>query len=437
MTNEEFIDYYEVLEISSNANSETIERVFRYLAHRYHPDTSETSDGDRFNLLVEAYETLRDPESRAHYDVEHRKYQEDKADLVRDSEAAGTDSVDRLRLLSLFYAKRRRDFKNPGLGLVALEQILGCPAEILEFHVWYLREKGWVERQDCGLLAISAAGVDEIEANGQRWATSDRLITHEGHEAKNSDSPTAASFNDALTQDSPVGFLSPDILEKYESLVETQRQDESADEEPAPEHQGENISPEQLARSETPKQESKYEHLVAEARESQSEANDDLGAIEIVPTQSSPGEKTDELKNDSVARYEAWKSTQNWDDSPREKYSPVESPSLAELSAEPPTEVPSADHDQEAEPEVAELPAASPTAEDEAQVEVDEEADIEAVQEPKPEPTLSQYELSLRKLAEGDKSQDESSAESAASDETSTESITDIEEVIRQELSLD
>ncbi|MGR9037200.1 MAG: DnaJ domain-containing protein, partial [Gammaproteobacteria bacterium] len=33
-----FVDYYEVLEISPNANSETIDRIFRYLAQRYHPD---------------------------------------------------------------------------------------------------------------------------------------------------------------------------------------------------------------------------------------------------------------------------------------------------------------------------------------------------------------------------------------------------------------
>ena len=30
-----FTDYYEALEISPNANADTIERVFRYLAQRY------------------------------------------------------------------------------------------------------------------------------------------------------------------------------------------------------------------------------------------------------------------------------------------------------------------------------------------------------------------------------------------------------------------
>jgi curved DNA-binding protein CbpA len=40
----EFMDYYEILELSSNANSGTIERMFRYLAQRYHPDNRDTGD---------------------------------------------------------------------------------------------------------------------------------------------------------------------------------------------------------------------------------------------------------------------------------------------------------------------------------------------------------------------------------------------------------
>ena len=39
-----FADYYEILEISPNANSETIERIFRHLAQRYHPDNQDTGD---------------------------------------------------------------------------------------------------------------------------------------------------------------------------------------------------------------------------------------------------------------------------------------------------------------------------------------------------------------------------------------------------------
>jgi curved DNA-binding protein CbpA len=57
----EFIDFYEVLEISPNANSETIDRIFRYFAQRYHPDNPESGDRARFDIVMEAYNTLKDP----------------------------------------------------------------------------------------------------------------------------------------------------------------------------------------------------------------------------------------------------------------------------------------------------------------------------------------------------------------------------------------
>ena len=56
-----FTDHYEILEISPNANSETIERIFRYLASRYHPDNQDTGDLSRFSEIVEAHNTLKDP----------------------------------------------------------------------------------------------------------------------------------------------------------------------------------------------------------------------------------------------------------------------------------------------------------------------------------------------------------------------------------------
>ena len=68
-----FVDYYELLQISPNADDDTIHRVFRLLAKKHHPDT-EQGDAKRFNLLVEAYRTLANPETRAAYDVRHEQY---------------------------------------------------------------------------------------------------------------------------------------------------------------------------------------------------------------------------------------------------------------------------------------------------------------------------------------------------------------------------
>jgi hypothetical protein len=47
-----------------------------------------------------------------------------------------------------------------GIRNFELERLLGCPAEHLEFHVWYLKEKGWINRTETGTLAITVEGVD-------------------------------------------------------------------------------------------------------------------------------------------------------------------------------------------------------------------------------------------------------------------------------------
>ena len=39
MENDSFFDYYEILQVSSNADRETIDRVYRLLAKRYTPTT--------------------------------------------------------------------------------------------------------------------------------------------------------------------------------------------------------------------------------------------------------------------------------------------------------------------------------------------------------------------------------------------------------------
>ena len=49
------------------------------------------------------------------------------------------------------------------MGQVELEKLLDLTPEHLAFHLWYLREKGWIQRLETGLLAITAEGVDQVE----------------------------------------------------------------------------------------------------------------------------------------------------------------------------------------------------------------------------------------------------------------------------------
>ena len=65
MPETEFPDYYEFLEISPQATQETIHRVYRYLAARYHPDSAGTGNLEKFAQLTSAYKVLSDPGRRA------------------------------------------------------------------------------------------------------------------------------------------------------------------------------------------------------------------------------------------------------------------------------------------------------------------------------------------------------------------------------------
>ena len=178
-TSSGFHDHYEVLQLSPNADSDTISRVFRILVKRYHPDNPVTGDDRKFNDIVQAYRVLSDPEKRAAYDV---TYDENRSALLKIfEEASASDSFDEDRrilegILSLLYIARRRDPDRGGMGVIQLERLLGCPAEHLEFHIWYLAEKNWIARQNNGQFAITVAGIDRMIEENALVLRRDRMI---------------------------------------------------------------------------------------------------------------------------------------------------------------------------------------------------------------------------------------------------------------------
>jgi len=178
----EVLDYYETLEISPNANSETIERMFRYFAQRYHPDNPQTGDRSRFDLIVEAHNTLKDPARRAQYDINFQIRSSARSQLV--DEVNGTkiwQDVDlQMKLLSILYVKCRQNVRDPGIDYLELERLTRCPAEHLEFHLWYLREKGWIRRTESGTVAITVEGVDRANSEAER-KTTNNLLSDQSH----------------------------------------------------------------------------------------------------------------------------------------------------------------------------------------------------------------------------------------------------------------
>lgn len=66
----EFKDYYATLGVARTASAEEIQRAYRSLARKTHPDVDKTTGATkRFQEIGEAYEVLKDPEKRARYDA--------------------------------------------------------------------------------------------------------------------------------------------------------------------------------------------------------------------------------------------------------------------------------------------------------------------------------------------------------------------------------
>ena len=165
-----FVDYYEVLQISPNAQPETIQRVYRLLAQLYHPDNKDTGDQALFEQILQAFRVLSDPERRAAYDVEHRVAAGLKWKIFDQPSAAhGFEAEKRKRLgiLSLLCTKRMNQPEQPALTIVELEQLLGCPREHLEMSLWYLRESGRIQRGDSGRYVLTVKGYEMLEEQSE------------------------------------------------------------------------------------------------------------------------------------------------------------------------------------------------------------------------------------------------------------------------------
>lgn len=179
MSDKGFVDHYEVLQLSQQADAETIERVFRMLAKRYHPDNQESGDEEKFREVHTAYEVLRDPERRAEFDVRYDRNKTVQWKVFNQSSALGTREDDRRifnGVLSLLYIARRRNPESGGLGAMHLEKMLGVPREHLEFPLWVLKKRGWIEILDTGQVAITIDGIDVVIAEDLA-PSEDRLLT--------------------------------------------------------------------------------------------------------------------------------------------------------------------------------------------------------------------------------------------------------------------
>ena len=177
------VDYYEFLQISPNADADTIHRVYRFLAARLHPDNPESGDIEMFHLLKGAYDVLSDPAARAEYDA-RRKAVPDHENPFSE-EVDFMDSMDgelnrRLAVLAVLYYRRRTNPHVPEVGLGEIETRMGFPRDYLDFTIWYLYKKGYVTKGDNAQLALTAEGVDFIETQRANLPVLNKLLTSGG-----------------------------------------------------------------------------------------------------------------------------------------------------------------------------------------------------------------------------------------------------------------
>lgn len=174
-----FVDYYELLQISPNAQVDTINRVYRMLAQRFHPDNPESGDMERFLKLQSAYSVLSNPEKKSEYDEERQRQYERPMEVFGMKEF--TDGIEgesnrRMGILCLLYNKRKTSPEEAGMPILTMETLMAFPREHLLFTLWYLRRKGYAEFNNNSEYEITAEGIDLVEAKFPKSTVLQKLI---------------------------------------------------------------------------------------------------------------------------------------------------------------------------------------------------------------------------------------------------------------------
>src|ERR1017187_7460618 len=145
------------MQISRHADIETIHRVYRIMAARFHPDNPRTGNTDTFLLLKSAYEVLADPERRAKYDQTRVVEDEEPLpifelqDFVYGLRGEVIDKV-----LQLEYWQRFLILHHPGLV------VLGPSLRVRQHLVGALKQQECVGIPGSGVVRMKPRGHDPV-----------------------------------------------------------------------------------------------------------------------------------------------------------------------------------------------------------------------------------------------------------------------------------
>jgi hypothetical protein len=173
------LSLYQLLQVDKDAHVTIIRYAYRFLAAMYHPDNGETGDAERFRVITEAWKTLSDEGKRAAYDMslglqEQTKGKASGAPKPKINEY-GRDSMPnlpktgitfneielRMAILQVLLAARKKRTNGGASGKMLMDILNLDNITEIEFALWYLREKKWIETGE-RVFMITVHGLDYL-----------------------------------------------------------------------------------------------------------------------------------------------------------------------------------------------------------------------------------------------------------------------------------
>ncbi|GAA4762587.1 J domain-containing protein [Novosphingobium ginsenosidimutans] len=178
---DDFIDYYKILQVDPDCDDRALEAAYRNLAKMFHPDHTDTADVEKFSEVVEAYRAIRDQTKREAYNVIYSRHTGYEFSVSQNDvpfhSSTLSDAEAHARILNFLYRSRRENAQDAGVGRYFVQEMLGCSDESFEFHLWYLKAKGYIETTEQGTLAITIDGVDHVITTARTAARDPLRIT--------------------------------------------------------------------------------------------------------------------------------------------------------------------------------------------------------------------------------------------------------------------
>lgn len=171
---------YQLLQVDRDAHVTIIRYAYRFLAAMYHPDNGETGDAEKFRVITEAWKTLSDEGRRAAYDMslgvqetsrgqaphipkpKVNEFGKDSLPNIPKTGLTWNEIELRMAILQILLAARKKRPSNGGASGKMLMDVLNIDTITeVEFALWYLREKGFIEAGERVFL-ITAKGLDYL-----------------------------------------------------------------------------------------------------------------------------------------------------------------------------------------------------------------------------------------------------------------------------------